>query len=104
MKWMDVDEINKKYGDDDYRKSFVRLYAIQWLLKGGLVTKGYKPNIRIKEVINLNTEGEKLASIIEKDLKSEYQPPRPGDIKHSLADISRARAIGYEPQYSLDSG
>ena len=32
------------------------------------------------------------------------QPPRHGDIKHSLADISRARAIGYEPRYSLDSG
>jgi len=29
---------------------------------------------------------------------------RVGDVKHSLADISRARAIGYEPQYSRKDG
>ncbi|HYN44581.1 MAG TPA: hypothetical protein VER35_01145 [Candidatus Limnocylindrales bacterium] len=27
-----------------------------------------------------------------------YMDPRPGDIKHSLADISRARTFGYEPE------
>jgi UDP-glucose 4-epimerase len=33
-----------------------------------------------------------------------YQAPRPGDIVHSLADISRARSFGYRPKYSLDEG
>jgi UDP-glucose 4-epimerase len=33
-----------------------------------------------------------------------YQKPRPGDVMHSLADISRAKAFGYKPKYSLEEG
>jgi len=34
-----------------------------------------------------------------------FQPDRPGDIKHSLADITLAhQLIGYEPFLSLDDG
>ncbi len=38
------------------------------------------------------------------DIKPVYKDPRPGDIKHSLADISRAKAFGYDPQYGIDEG
>ena len=35
----------------------------------------------------------------------EHLPPRPGDILHSLADISKARRlIGYEPAYTVKQG
>src|SRR4030043_199359 len=33
-----------------------------------------------------------------------YGPPRAGDIKHSLADISKARTFGFNPHYSLEDG
>jgi len=34
-----------------------------------------------------------------------YLPPRQGDLPHSLADISKARALlGYEPAVSLTLG
>ncbi|GAG99240.1 unnamed protein product, partial [marine sediment metagenome] len=33
-----------------------------------------------------------------------YDEPRPGDIRHSLADISKARTLGYNPRYSLEEG
>lgn len=34
-----------------------------------------------------------------------FGPERKGDIKHSLADISKAkRLLGYDPQYNLDQG
>ncbi len=37
--------------------------------------------------------------------KPVYQDFRPGDIRHSLADISKAKTLlGYEPQYSVRSG
>jgi len=39
-----------------------------------------------------------------KDLQSVYQEPRAGDVRDSLADITKARAIGYEPQYNLEDG
>jgi UDP-glucose 4-epimerase len=47
---------------------------------------------------------EAVVKIMARDLKPIYQEPRAGDIEHSLADISRARAIGYEPKYSLEDG
>ncbi len=39
------------------------------------------------------------------DTKVEYIPERPGDIKHSLADISKAKELlGYIPTHSLQEG
>lgn len=38
-------------------------------------------------------------------VKPEHIAERPGDVPHSLADISRSRALlGYEPQFDLDQG
>ena len=37
-------------------------------------------------------------------MKPVYEGVRPGDIKHSQADISLARACHYEPKYSLEEG
>jgi UDP-N-acetylglucosamine 4-epimerase len=37
--------------------------------------------------------------------KPVYRPFRPGDVRHSLADITRARELlGYEPTHSLARG
>jgi UDP-glucose 4-epimerase len=33
-----------------------------------------------------------------------HEEPRPGDVRHSLADITRARAFGYNPRHSLEQG
>lgn len=33
-----------------------------------------------------------------------HQKPRPGDILHSLADISKAKVFDYEPKYGLEAG
>ncbi|MEM3997702.1 MAG: NAD-dependent epimerase/dehydratase family protein [Pyrobaculum sp.] len=33
-----------------------------------------------------------------------YAPPRPGDIRHSIADIRRAKALGWEPTVDIDHG
>lgn len=39
------------------------------------------------------------------DIKPNYGPDRAGDIKHSNADISKAkRLLGYAPEYSFDRG
>lgn len=35
----------------------------------------------------------------------QFGPERPGDVKHSLADVEKARKLlGYEPQYSVGEG
>jgi UDP-glucose 4-epimerase len=39
------------------------------------------------------------------DARAEHLPPRLGDVRHSLADISRARALlGYHPRVELEEG
>lgn len=39
------------------------------------------------------------------DIEPEFGPDRPGDIKHSNADISKAkRLLGYDPEWSFERG
>ena len=34
-----------------------------------------------------------------------YEDPRPGDIRYSVADISKAgKELGYSPKYSIEDG
>jgi len=33
-----------------------------------------------------------------------YDQPRPGDIVHSLADITKAASIGFKPSYTMETG
>lgn len=46
-----------------------------------------------------------LAELLEVDIQPEFGPERPGEIKHSNADIAKAREmLGYEPSYSFADG
>jgi len=46
-----------------------------------------------------------IAELLESDVKPIYGPDRPGDIKHSNADISKARRLlKYDPDYSFHDG
>ena len=46
-----------------------------------------------------------LTKALGKDIEPNYGPDRAGDIKHSNADISKARELlGYDPEYSFADG
>jgi nucleoside-diphosphate-sugar epimerase len=46
-----------------------------------------------------------LRTITGKTLEAKYEPPRDGDIRDSLADISQAKEfLGYDPQVSFEDG
>ena len=46
-----------------------------------------------------------LNSILDKDIKPIYENPRPGDIRHSTADVSKAsKVIGFNPTVSFEEG
>ncbi len=55
-------------------------------------------NIACGRRITINQLVDMINEILGKDVEPIYMEPRPGDIKHSLADISRARTFGYEPE------
>ena len=46
-----------------------------------------------------------LTKALGKDIEPYFGPDRAGDIKHSNADISKAkRLLGYDPQYDFAKG
>jgi UDP-glucose 4-epimerase len=63
-------------------------------------------NIAAGKQITLNDLASQILKIVGTSKANiKYQPPRVGDIKHSLADISKAnRAFGYASSYSIHQG
>jgi UDP-glucose 4-epimerase len=62
-------------------------------------------NIACGERVSLNRLLEELREILGTDLSADYLEPRPGDVPHSLADISKAREmLGYEPAVGFGEG
>jgi nucleoside-diphosphate-sugar epimerase len=66
---------------------------------GAVVNVGCGSRISLLEVV------ESLNTLLHTALKPVHDPPRPGDVMHSQADISRADALlGYRPQLSVHDG
>jgi nucleoside-diphosphate-sugar epimerase len=62
-------------------------------------------NIACGESVNLKVVLQFLAEFSGQLVKPEYQAPRAGDVKHSLADISKAaRLLGYRPVIPFREG
>ncbi len=62
-------------------------------------------NIGTGFAISLNKIVELLRSISGKKIEPQYDPPREGDIRDSLADIRRAKEdLGYEPAVMFEEG
>lgn len=55
-------------------------------------------NIACGRRITVNQLVEMINEIMGKNIEPVYSESRPGDIKHSLADISKAKAFGYGPK------
>ena len=61
-------------------------------------------NVAGGQSITINKLAELIIKLVGNKVEPIHQEPRPGDVRHSLADISRARAFGYEPKCSLEAG
>jgi len=61
-------------------------------------------NVATGNAVSINEVAELIIKIAGKDLEPIHQESRTGDIRHSLADISKAKAFGYTPRYSLEEG
>ena len=69
------------------------------------VCDGSAVNIACHAATSLNQIITLLKELLKVDLEPEYAPPRPGDVKDSLADVSLARKlIGYEPKLYFAEG
>ncbi|MBK8921232.1 MAG: SDR family oxidoreductase [Saprospirales bacterium] len=62
-------------------------------------------NVACGEQVSLNEMVGMLQQITGRPLQPVYRPERPGDVKHSLADISKIRReLGYSPQVYMLEG
>ena len=61
-------------------------------------------NVATGKRITINELASVIMAIMGRDLNPIHEKPREGDVRYSLADISRARSIGYKPSYALEDG
>jgi nucleoside-diphosphate-sugar epimerase len=62
-------------------------------------------NIATGKGTSVNTLAKEIARLAGKPLAVKRKPPREGDIRHSYADISKARKLlGFRPETSLVDG
>jgi nucleoside-diphosphate-sugar epimerase len=69
------------------------------------VCDGRAVNIACARRTTLNQILDQLRRLLGADVQAEYTDPRPGDVRHSLADVSLAKqTIGYEPKVFFEEG
>ena len=67
--------------------------------------EGQVINIAGGRRISLNDLVKEIGRVLGKKLDVRYLDPRPGDVRHSLADITRAKELlGYEPTVTWENG
>jgi UDP-glucose 4-epimerase len=89
------------YGDGEQTRDFVYVNDV---VSANILASRALPgvyNIACAKSISLNTLVAVIGKILEKPVLPRYESARAGDIKHSLADINRAKGMGYIPKYDL---
>jgi len=61
-------------------------------------------NIGQGQRVTINELAELIIRLLNEEPGVVYKEARVGDIRHSLADISKAGLFGYQPQYDLEQG
>lgn len=96
------------YGDGGQSRDFT--YIDNVVSANILATKtnmgfGETFNIACGQRVTLNELAKSVAKIFNVDIKPVHVDPRPGDVRHSLADISKAQTcLGYEPKIGFEKG
>lgn len=96
-------------GDGEQTRDFTYVdNAVQANIKGFFADEKARNqvfNVACGERISVNFLWESLQQAAHSDLKATYGPPRQGDVRDSLADISKAQKIlGYDPVVSVREG
>ncbi|MCK9566013.1 MAG: NAD-dependent epimerase/dehydratase family protein [Methanothrix sp.] len=90
------------YGDGEQTRDFVYVNDV---VSANILASRAAPgvyNIACAKRISLNTLVKVIGKILAKEVRPRYESARAGDIKHSLADINRAKGMGYFPKYDLE--
>ncbi|HEX5761510.1 MAG TPA: SDR family oxidoreductase [Solirubrobacterales bacterium] len=96
------------FGDGEQSRDFTYIDNVieaNLLAARAADVSGQTFNVACGERISLNRLLGALREIVGSSVEASYLAARPGDVKHSLADISRAReSLGYEPVVDFGEG
>ena len=96
------------FGDGEQSRDFTYIDNViqaNLLAAKSEVGDGTVFNIACGHRITLNNLLKELKIILPQETMPIYQAPRPGDVKHSLADVSKAQKyLGFNPKVSLQEG
>ncbi len=96
------------YGDGEQSRDFTYIDNVveaNLLAAKAESISGQMYNVACGERISLNSLLDNLREIIGTDIQASYLGSRPGDVKHSLADIRLAEErLGYRPLIGLAEG
>ncbi|QCS42008.1 SDR family oxidoreductase [Natrinema versiforme] len=95
------------YGDGEQSRDFTYIdntVQANVLAAEGDVT-GEAFNVACGGRVTINELVDTLNELLGTDIEPEYDSPRPGDVRHSNADISKAKdLLGYEPDVDFEEG
>jgi nucleoside-diphosphate-sugar epimerase len=96
------------YGDGEQSRDFTYIDNVvdaNLLAARAKQTKGEVINIACGRAVTVNEIIDMINEMVGKKVKPEYTEPRPGDVKHSLADITLAKKlINFEPVVNFQNG
>lgn len=95
------------YGDGEQSRDFTYIdNVLQANIKAAKSNvSGEVFNVACNDRITVNELVTAINEILGKDIDPVHEDPRPGDVRHSQADVSKARRmIGYQPEVSFQEG
>ena len=96
------------YGDGEQSRDFTYIDNVveaNLLAARAKKTEGDVINTATGSAITINEVVDMVNELTGKDIRPVHTSPRPGDVKHSLADISLAKkTIGYQPTVTFKEG
>ena len=95
------------FGDGEQTRDFINVRDVALANYQAAMAKGVSGafNIGSSSRITINRLVEIMSAVSGLHPEIQHGPPRPGDVRHSLADISAARqAFGLQPQVQLEEG
>ena len=102
------DESPTIYGDGEQSRDFTyvdNVVQANLLAARAKQTKGEVINIACGLAVTVNEIIAMINDTVGKNVKANYADPRPGDVKHSLADITLAeQIIGFKPVVTFSDG
>lgn len=95
------------YGDGEQSRDFVYIDDVVRanVLAAESEASGVVANVASGERVSINGLVTRLNNVLDTEIEPVYDDPRPGDVRHSVADVERAHAaFGYEPEVGFREG